>query len=199
MRDFFIEQFVDNQGIIYSKDKKILLSVDESIRKSITSIVIPIGINRIEDKAFLGCTSLTNVEIPDTVISIGCQAFSCCDSLTTITFPNSVRDIEDWCFSCSPSLRKIYVPAHQRNRFLRMKGLKNFETEYRKIIEEENVEIQLLDDNCKCIKCGRLFLTAYAFCPYCGSAKVHTCPNPICGNQNIPSEAIFCPECGSKL
>lgn len=40
------------------------------------------------------------------------------------------------------------------------------------------------------------------FCNHCGSkieSQSLTCPNPKCGRTGLPSEALFCPDCGSKL
>ena len=49
-----------------------------------TDIVIPQGVNIIEDYAFCGCTSLTGVTFSDSVTKIRNDVFSECTSLTSI-------------------------------------------------------------------------------------------------------------------
>ena len=63
------------------------------IKRDITSITIPSGVQTIGDSAFNSCTGLTSVTIGNSVTSIGASAFSGCSSLTSITIPNSVTTI----------------------------------------------------------------------------------------------------------
>ncbi|MBQ9805080.1 MAG: leucine-rich repeat domain-containing protein [Clostridia bacterium] len=53
--------------------------------KAITSVMIPVGITTIGEKAFYDCDNLKSVHIPATVTSIGSMAFTTCDSLATFT------------------------------------------------------------------------------------------------------------------
>lgn len=59
----------------------------ECLNKDIASIVIPDGVTKIGDYAFLWCSNLISITIPDSVTSIGFSAFSGCSSLTSITIP----------------------------------------------------------------------------------------------------------------
>ncbi len=59
----------------------------------VTDLVIPEGIEKINNYTFYGCTSLINVEIPNSVTSIGSHVFYQCTSLTSIDIPNSVTSI----------------------------------------------------------------------------------------------------------
>ena len=52
--------------------------------KEITDLVIPEGVIRIRNYAFLCCTSLTSVTVPNGVTSIGDSAFEDCSSLTSV-------------------------------------------------------------------------------------------------------------------
>ncbi len=54
----------------------------------LVKVVIPEGIERIEDKAFMNCTALAEVNIPDSVIVIRDCAFDHCANLTTINLNN---------------------------------------------------------------------------------------------------------------
>ena len=73
----------------------------------ITDLTIPEGVTRINDFAFLGCTSLTSVIIPSGVTSIGEYAFENCFNITSITIPEGVTTISEWAFSCNNNLTEV--------------------------------------------------------------------------------------------
>ena len=73
-----------------NEDKTILLEV---LNKNVTEIVIPEGVEEIEEDAFFGCSSLKSVSIPNSVTFIGDGAFMDCSSLEYINIPNSVTSI----------------------------------------------------------------------------------------------------------
>ena len=52
---------------------------------SLTSIVIPEGVTKIGDFAFLRCTALTSIVIPKSVTTIGQGVFNFCSNLQEIT------------------------------------------------------------------------------------------------------------------
>ena len=58
-----------------NEDKTILLEV---LNKNVTEIVIPEGVEEIEEDAFFGCSSLKSVSIPNSVTFIGDGAFMDC-------------------------------------------------------------------------------------------------------------------------
>ena len=76
----------------------------------VRNVIIPNGITRISDSAFLNCSSLKSINIPDSVTSIGDFAFSGCSSLTSVTIPDSVTSIGGWAFSNCSSLTSITIP-----------------------------------------------------------------------------------------
>ena len=56
------------------------------------------SLEKVEDSAFSGCSSLTSVTIGNSVTTIGWVAFLGCSSLTSVTIPDSVTNIGDHAF-----------------------------------------------------------------------------------------------------
>ena len=124
------EAFVDEWGVIYSKDGRKLLkvprelsgaySVKEGTRiicdkafsfcGSLSKIIIPSSVTSIGDNAFMGCRSLLDIVIPSSVTSIGDDAFFACSSLSKIVIPSSVTSIGDRAFNNCSSLKYISIP-----------------------------------------------------------------------------------------
>ena len=77
---------------------------------SLKSIIIPDSVESIGRSAFYYCTSLKSITIPDSVKSIGSGAFASCESLKSITIPDSVESISDWAFENCTSLENIVIP-----------------------------------------------------------------------------------------
>lgn len=76
---------------------------------TLKTVVITSG-DRIDDEAFLNCSSLETVTIPNGVTSIGESAFGNCVSLTDITIPDEVTDIgKDAFYNCS--VKTATIPA----------------------------------------------------------------------------------------
>lgn len=65
----------ENNGIYGNGDK-------------ITSVVIPEGVKKIGDSAFLGCINLSSINIPSTVTEIGDSAFVGCHKISSFDIPN---------------------------------------------------------------------------------------------------------------
>ena len=110
-----------------------------TLRKKITSVVMPNGLTTLADNAFNGCTSLNNVgwspaltsigedaffntgftsiTIPEGVTSIGKEAFADCASLSSITFPATLQTVGRDVIMKSPVValysRKLTPPTAQ--------------------------------------------------------------------------------------
>ena len=77
---------------------------------SLSSVVLPEGLETIGKWAFYECTSLTNITIPSTVISIGKSAFLDCSNLTTVNILNGITTIGEYAFYNCTSLQQVYIP-----------------------------------------------------------------------------------------
>ncbi len=78
---------------------------------SITSVIIPDSVIKIDQSAFFGCTGLTSVIIPDSITKIGSDAFSGCTGLTSIHIPTSLTKIGEGVFSGCSGLTSITIPV----------------------------------------------------------------------------------------
>jgi len=74
-------------------------------------LVIPEGVTRIGDRAFMNCTDLERVVIPSTVTEIGKGAFQGCGSLVEVIIEGPVTQIPDGAFSWCSSLESVRLPA----------------------------------------------------------------------------------------
>ena len=98
--------------------------------QKVVNVVLPEGVDRIEDKAFYGCSSLESITIPDTVTNIGKYAFFNCSNLGSITIPESVTNIDEGAFAGCSGLQIINIPENVTNigsyAFCRCSGLTSF-------------------------------------------------------------------------
>ena len=81
---------------------------------SLKKVIVTSG-DKLEDRAFEGCSLLTSIEIPNSVTSIGKRVFYSCSSLTSIEIPNSVISIESQAFMGCSSLMSIEIPKDVTN------------------------------------------------------------------------------------
>lgn len=80
--------------------------------KGETEIIIPDGVNRIEDSLFRGRRSITKVQLPTTLTKIGSQAFNGCASLAECNFPEILTEIGDHAFAGCAALKSIDLPKN---------------------------------------------------------------------------------------
>ncbi|MBR3354507.1 MAG: leucine-rich repeat protein [Oscillospiraceae bacterium] len=76
------ESYASYQGILYSKDMSILYRCPPSL--TVTSLVIPDGVEMIADYAFCNNKTVTDVVLPESLKKIGRSAFLNCSVLKTI-------------------------------------------------------------------------------------------------------------------
>lgn len=99
-------------GVIYSKDKKILLAYP---RHRCGDFVIPDGTEIIYDNAF-AYSDITSVKIPGSVYRIKTDAFSNCEKLKRIGFNKTITDYSKYgdigIFYGCQSLEPFTIPSH---------------------------------------------------------------------------------------
>ena len=70
------------------------------------NVELPPGVTNIEDYAFEGCKQLKKIVIPDGVVEICRYAFANCESLESVTLPSTLQRIDGYAFSvCSRNLK----------------------------------------------------------------------------------------------
>ena len=75
---------------------------------SLTSVIIPNGVNDIGQSAFYNCDALTSVSIPNSVTDIEAEAFQNCITLTSVTIPGSVTNLGYRAFFLCYDLTSVY-------------------------------------------------------------------------------------------
>ncbi len=104
------------------------------------SSIIPDGVTKIGESAFVRCYHLRQIGIPESVTEIGNYAFMFCEGLSRVTIPNSVKklgessfyccysleiviicsstlDIEEDAFSGCDAIKEIYIPSGSMNNY----------------------------------------------------------------------------------
>lgn len=89
-------------SVVFPKNLKVLNSLFSQLAwigaENLEKVVLPEGLEEIDNYAFGACEKLSEINIPSTVKRIGQGAFEGCKSLTKITLPGSVQVIEDSAF-----------------------------------------------------------------------------------------------------
>lgn len=78
--------------------------------RNIRSVIIPEGVETIEDSAFWNCPNLESVTLPGTLTAIGQDAFRSCPALERIVIPEGVTEVGVGAFSGCTGLKDIYLP-----------------------------------------------------------------------------------------
>lgn len=100
-------EYSSKDGLVYSKDMKMLISCSHS--KS-GKVVIADGVEEIRENAFAYRDMIESVHIPDSVERIGDNAFTNCDNLKSVVFGNSIKSIGAFAFYCCSNLRQVEFP-----------------------------------------------------------------------------------------
>lgn len=102
-----MEKKIEKDGLILSEDGKVVLGVTDN---TITRVVIPDGVEKIEDWAFKDCHQLQILKLPKSLKRIGFGAFTC-TKLEYVSFPEGVEEIEESAFFNSSRLTTVTLPS----------------------------------------------------------------------------------------
>ena len=78
--------------------------------KGITSLTIPEGVTKVDNRACWQCTALESVSLPSSLDEIGNTAFRECD-LTTVVLPEHLTKLGIYAFAVNSDLTTITLPA----------------------------------------------------------------------------------------
>ena len=77
---------------------------------TVTKVVLPAGLTKLESDIFSGCTALKEIAIPEGVTLIGNGAFRDCKALTELALPRGLKKIESYVFIGCTGLSYIDIP-----------------------------------------------------------------------------------------
>lgn len=106
--------FCSADGVLFSKDKKVLLSYP--LGKTSSSYCVPGHVERIKSSAFFGCEHLTFVSLPSSLLCVEKEAFYDCINLKTLYIPksSSLNRIEIGAFCNCRNLKFVNLPDSLR-------------------------------------------------------------------------------------
>ena len=104
--------YTSENGILFSKDKKTIVSYPEG--KTDESYDIPNTVTKIGYGAF-AYSNLKTINIPESIISIDGYAFIYCQGITSIIIPDAVTSIGDEAFAGCSSLASISIGSGVNN------------------------------------------------------------------------------------
>ena len=97
--------FADIDGVLFNKDKSILITYPGAREDS--SYVIPAGVKEIADYAF-SYSNIKQVELPEGLERVGASAFSG-TKLQAVELPLSVKEIDDWAFDTEAPIEAVVL------------------------------------------------------------------------------------------
>ena len=122
-----LEIIPDKLEIEFYNKNNIILQSDKYIHSK--DVIIPEGVKKIADDAFLKNTNLESITLPDSLESIGYYAFAYCSSLKSIEIPNKVKKLHGWAFWSCQNLVDVKlsnnITSLDRGVFGRCYNLKN--------------------------------------------------------------------------
>ena len=98
--------FVDEQGGVYSPDRKVLVRGPQDCEH----YSILEGTEEIGEHAFHSCEKLVSVVMPDSVKTLGTGVFSHCTALETCVLSNSLTELAMSTFFACTSLKEVSLP-----------------------------------------------------------------------------------------
>ena len=102
--------YIVDQGILYNKDKTVLVRALPSFSEE--SFKIPEGVTKLAPGAFDNCNDLKTILLPESIKVIDSRAFAHCSNLTSLTLPSGLEYL-DWeaIIGCS-GLKEMTIPRN---------------------------------------------------------------------------------------
>ena len=114
---------------------------------SLSNIVLPNSLRRMDDASFENCTSLTSIVVPSGVSKISQYAFRSCNNLKNITISNGVTAIGEGAFYECTSLESIVIPktitSFGKSAFYNCSSLAT-------LTFEEGIDLYSINQSCFC-------------------------------------------------
>jgi len=102
------QEYCSVDGVLYSKDKKTLISCP--VRYERSTFNVPDGVEEIAPGAFDGCEMIKKLLLPDSVKRVGKKAFFRMYHLNKVVLPSHLEEIGDETFAFCIGLRNITWP-----------------------------------------------------------------------------------------
>lgn len=90
-------------------DKMCFISTD------VKEVILPEGVESIEERAFSCCNKLRKINFPETLNAIKERAFYGCVSLAEVILPERLAEIGDYAFHCA-GIKQLVLPKSSINR-----------------------------------------------------------------------------------
>ena len=100
-------KYTSVDGVLFSKDRKLLVSFPDGYG---TSYTVPFGTRTIGREAFRGDNLLEHVALPTSLLKIDGNAFTECSALSEIVVPKGVTVVENAAFSKCTSMTEAELP-----------------------------------------------------------------------------------------
>ena len=95
-----------NGGIVNAIGSRVLEG-----NTSVKKVIIPNGIESIDDYAFAQNTVLEEVTVAGSVFNLGTYMFYQCSTLTKVTFEEGVTEVPAYCFNQASALTEVVLPS----------------------------------------------------------------------------------------
>ena len=76
----------------------------------LTMVKLPLTLNSVGSSSFINCSSLNSLLLPDAVKEIGASAFYSCTNIVEVAIPESVETVGDYAFAYCRRLTKLALP-----------------------------------------------------------------------------------------
>lgn len=100
-----MKTFVDEYGVTYSEDKKVLIKGNDELEE----YTVPAGTEVIGEDSWGKMMNLKSIVLPEGLVEIGRLAFSGCMGLTNLLIPSTVKQIGSYAFEFT-MLRYAVIP-----------------------------------------------------------------------------------------